>query len=74
MDNKIQEPQFQIQKVYVKDASFSIPSADKVWSTQWQPQLQTDLNVTSIKLPEENTYESILTVDVKVENDGIVTW
>jgi preprotein translocase subunit SecB len=74
MDNKIQEPQFQIQKVYVKDASFSIPSADKVWSTQWQPQLQTDLNVTSIKLPEENTYESILTVDVKVENDGIVTF
>ena len=70
MDNNKEQPQFQIQKVYVKDASFTIPNADKVWSKQWQPQLQTDLNVTSVKLPEENTYESVLTVDVKVENDG----
>ena len=70
MDNNQEQPQFQIQKVYVKDTSFTIPNADKVWSKQWQPQLQTDLNVTSVKLPEENTYESVLTVDVKVENDG----
>ena len=74
MENKAQDPQFQIQKVYVKDLSFSIPSTDKVWAKQWQPLLKTDLNISSIKLPEKDTYESTLTIDVKVENDGILAF
>lgn len=66
--------QFQIQKVYVKDMSFSIPNSDRIWSTEWKPQLHTDIKVTAQDLPEENTYESELTVEVKVENDGVVAF
>jgi preprotein translocase subunit SecB len=69
-----QQPQFQIQKVYVKDLSFSIPNSDKIWTTEWKPQLHTDLKVNAQNLPEENTYESELTVEVKVENDGVVAF
>ncbi|QIV95142.1 protein-export chaperone SecB [Allofrancisella frigidaquae] len=73
MDQQTQ-PQFQIQKVYIKDLSFSVPNSDKIWATQWRPQLHTDLKITAEKLPEENTYESILTVEVKVENDGVTAF
>lgn len=68
------QPQFQIQKVYVKDLSFTVPNSDKIWTTKWQPRLHTDLKVGAQSLPEENTYESELTVEVKVENDGVVAF
>nr|AAV28959.1 NT02FT0346 [synthetic construct] len=68
------QPQFQIQKVYVKDLSFSIPNSDKIWTTNWKPELHTDLKVEATKLPEENTYETVLTLEVKVENDGMVAF
>lgn len=76
MDQQPQEnaPQFQIQKVYVKDLSFTIPNSDKIWTTEWKPQLHTDIKVVAQKLPEDNTYESELIVEVKVENDGVVAF
>ncbi len=76
MDQQPQEnsPEFQIQKLYVKDLSFSIPNLDKIWNTEWKPQLHTDIKVEAQNLPEENTYESELTVEVKVENDGVVAF
>lgn len=61
-------PQFQIQKVYTKDVSFSIPNSDKIWTLEWKPNLKTDVKVEAISLPEENTYETVITVDVKVKN------
>ncbi|MDE4972114.1 protein-export chaperone SecB, partial [Francisella tularensis] len=73
MDQQAQ-PQFHIQKVYVKDLSFSIPNSDKIWTTNWNPELHTDLKVEATKLPEENTYETDLTLEVKVENDGMVAF
>lgn len=69
-----QQPQFQIQKVYVKDLSFSIPNSDKIWTTAWKPELHTDLKIDAINLPEENTYESVLTLEIKVENDGMTAF
>lgn len=71
MSNENNLPQFQIQKVYVKDASFSVPNADKIWMSEWKPQLKTDLNVSASKLPEDNTYETIITLDIKVESNGV---
>ena len=70
-----QQPQFQIQKVYVKDLSFSIPNSDKIWATAWRPELlHTDLKIDAVNLPEENTYESVLTLEIKVENDGMTAF
>ncbi|BCD92167.1 protein-export protein SecB 2 [Francisella halioticida] len=69
-----QQPQFQIQKVYVKDLSFSVPNSDKIWATAWKPELHTDLKIDAVNLSEENTYESVLTLEIKVENDGIIAF
>lgn len=69
-----QQPQFQIQKVYVKDLSFTIPESDKIWSTAWKPELHTDIKVEAVDLPEENTYESVLTLEVKVQNEGVTAF
>ena len=66
-----EQPQFQMQKVYVKDISFSIPHPNKIWKTQWKPQLKTDIKITSSNLPEDDTYESVLIIDIKVDNDGV---
>ncbi|MDE5012738.1 protein-export chaperone SecB, partial [Francisella tularensis] len=60
------QPQFQIHKVYVKDLSFSIPYSDKIWTTNWNPELHTDLIVEATKLPDENTYETVLPLEVIV--------
>lgn len=69
-----EQPQFQIQKVYVKDLSFSVPHPDKIWSTAWKPELHTDIKIDATDLPEEGTYESVLTLEVKVENDGMTAF
>ena len=64
-------PQFQIQKIYVKDLSFTIPEPNKVWNNEWQPQLKTDLNVEAINLPEDNTYETTLKVNIEVTSNDV---
>ena len=71
MDKKAQ---FQIQKVYLKDLSFSIPNYEKIWKTSWNPELSTDLKVKSSKLPEEDTYESVIFLKVTVKNSGILAF
>jgi len=73
MDQQAQ-PQFQIQKVYVKDLSFTIPESDKIWTTAWKPELHTDIKVQATDLPEDNTYESVLTLEVKVQNEGMTAF
>ncbi|MDE4994494.1 protein-export chaperone SecB, partial [Francisella tularensis subsp. holarctica] len=50
------------------------PNSDKIWTTNCKPELHTDLKVEDTKLPEENTYETVLTLEVKVENDGMVAF
>jgi len=65
------QPQFQIQKVYTKDLSFNIPNPTEIWTAQWAPQLKTDINITVSDLPEENTYETVLTLTVSVKNNDM---
>lgn len=37
-------PQFTVEKIYVKDVSFEVPSAPQVFNDEGQPQLQMNLN------------------------------
>lgn len=67
------EPQFMIQRVYVKDLSFETPNSPAVFRDEWEPKLNLDLN-TSHTLLEDNVYEVVLDVTATVSNNESVAF
>lgn len=57
------EKQFVIQKIYLKDVSFETPNSPHVFTQEWTPEVNVDLNTRSIKL-DEGVFEVVLTVTV----------
>lgn len=62
-----QAPQFAIQRVYIKDSSFEAPNSPQVFTKQWQPEVNLDLNSATNQL-DEGVFEVILTVTVTAKN------
>ena len=54
-------PQFNVEKIFVKDVSFEAPNAPQVFNEQGQPQLQMNLNQRVQRL-NDNAYEVVLGV------------
>ena len=67
------EPQFMIQRVYVKDLSFETPNSPNVFREEWEPKLNLDIN-TSHSLLEENVYEVVLDITATVSNKDAVAF
>ena len=64
-----QQPQFLIQRTYIKDLSFETPMGVKVFSQQgFQPKMQLDVN-TRGSVVGENTHEVILTLTITAKID-----
>lgn len=61
------QPQFALQRIYVKDISFESPNAPEIFQGEWKPQVNLDLNTNSNKI-SDNNYEVVvsLTVTAKV--------
>lgn len=58
------EPQFSIQKLYIKDVSFESPNAPAVFGNgEWKPEVNVQLNSSS-QAVGENVYEVVLTITV----------
>ena len=64
--NNQSEKQFAIQKIYVKDISFEAPNTPMIFTTEWKPEVTTDLNTTGSGI-DENTYEIVLSVTATVK-------
>jgi len=62
------EPQFAIQRLYVKDISFESPNSPDLFLKEWQPEVSIDLNVDHQKLDNSN-YEVALTVTVTAKGE-----
>lgn len=60
-DEAVQEQQFALQRLFLKDLSFESPMAPEVFTQQWRPQVKMDLNITNTKLVNDN-YEVVLTL------------
>lgn len=58
-----QQPQFGIQRLYLKDVSFESPNAPGIFRKEWKPQVKLDLNTQTRQL-EENVFEVTLTLTV----------
>jgi preprotein translocase subunit SecB len=59
-------PQAAIQRVYVKDISFEAPNLPELFSVEYKPKVQIEMNSKSRVVADDN-YEVILTVSVKAE-------
>lgn len=54
-----QQPQFGMQRVYLKDVSFEAPNSPKVFSQEWKPEIKLDLNTNARQLDEQHYEVSI---------------
>lgn len=57
------QQQFEIQKIYLKDVSLEIPNAPNIFTEQWKPDINLQINTASSQI-SENVYESVLTLTV----------
>ena len=66
-ENKKAEAHFAIQKIYLKDVSFESPSAPTIFTDDWSPEINMDLNSNG-KAIEENVFEVELSITVTAKN------
>lgn len=59
-------PQFGIQRLYVKDISFEAPNSPQMFLQEWTPELDLSLD-NKANVLDDNTREVILTVTVTVK-------
>lgn len=61
--------QFGLQRIYIKDLSFEAPGAPAIFKTEWQPDVNMELNNKSSAV-EEGFYEVVLSITLTVKNAG----
>ena len=59
--------QFAIQKLYLKDVSFESPNSPAMFTREWQPEVNLDLN-TNTQALSEGVYNVVLSLTVTVKN------
>jgi protein-export chaperone SecB len=59
------QPQFSIQRIYLKDLSFETPQGPSAFKKKWQPKVSQDLN-TKTNPVEDDLYEVALRVTITV--------
>jgi preprotein translocase subunit SecB len=64
-----EQPQFSLQRVYVRDLSFEAPKAPEVFRQDWRPGIEVDIK-TSNKALGGDFYEVVLGISVTVKNNG----
>jgi preprotein translocase subunit SecB len=62
------EPQFVIQRVYVKNLSFETTNTPAIFQEEWKPELNLDLNTSHTALDDHGAFEVVLTVTATVKN------
>jgi preprotein translocase subunit SecB len=62
-----QEQQFIIQRIYVKDVSFEAPNSPALFTQEWNPDTNLDLNTQVTPLPNDN-YEVELSITITVKS------
>ncbi len=63
MSEQANQQQFSIQKIYLKDVSFESPNSPAVFTGEWKPEVNVQLN-TEIKGLDNNMHEVTLSVTV----------
>lgn len=64
-----QQPQFGLQRIYVKDVSFEAPNSPQAFTKEWKPEIKLDLNSGARKL-DDNHWEVFIKVTITATNAG----
>ena len=67
------ETEFAIQRIYTKDVSFETNNVPEIFTKEWQPEMNMELNFSSQTL-NENIYEVALRVTVTMKSHGEVVY
>lgn len=67
------QPQFALQRMYLKDVSFEAPNSPKVFTQQWQPEINLDLNTGAEKLDDQH-FDVTLKATITAKNEGEVAF
>lgn len=59
--------QFLIQKIYIKDVSFESPNSPEMFTSDWQPDVNLDLNTNANRLGDD-VFEVVLSLTSTVKN------
>lgn len=71
--NNAQEPQFSIQRIYIRDVSFESPKTPEIFLKEWKPAVNLDLNTRQNSL-EDSVYEVVLTLSATAKIDDDVAF
>ncbi|NOZ52815.1 MAG: protein-export chaperone SecB [Gammaproteobacteria bacterium] len=72
-DSKQNQQQFALQKIYVKDVSFETPKSPAVFTEEWKPDVNIELD-TKGKQIAEHVHEVILGITVTVKVGGSIAY
>lgn len=59
------QPQFEIQRIYIKDSSFEAPNTPHTFVDDWKPEVQLNLETKSNRI-QENLHEVVLSITANV--------
>ena len=62
-----EQPEFSIQRIYLKDLSFETPQGPTAFKKKWQPKVSQDLN-TKTSPVEDGIYEVALRVTINIKD------
>ncbi|MFZ6050143.1 protein-export chaperone SecB [Pseudomonas sp. CR3202] len=62
-----EQPQFSLQRIYVRDLSFEAPKSPEIFRQEWSPSVSLDLNTRQKQL-DGDFHEVVLTLSVTVKN------
>ena len=62
-NNEVQQPEFHIQRIYIKDVSFETPNTPAIFQKEWQPEVKLDMDTKTAVLSQD-IYEVVLTLTV----------
>ena len=60
------QPEFGIQRIYIKNLSFEAPSAPEIFRTDWTPEVNLDLDTNAAQISTD-TYEVVLKLTATVK-------
>src|SRR3989338_7028389 len=62
-------PQFEIQRIFVKDMSFEAPNTPHTFSEDWKPEVSLNLETKSNRI-EDNAHEVVLSITATVTSNN----
>ena len=63
------KPQFNVQRVYLKDLSFESPKSPETFRKEWKPEVKMDMKTDNKSLGKDN-YEVVLTLTISASLEG----